>query len=112
MDAVIAEVGPGHHILLMCCLLLAFRLPCIGFRHLLQLPYMQMDDLCTKGYVPRFQSMKSASSLSAGKAGIRLSPFTKFMDSTTEDPYEVYGYLVEQLNKRELLYVHFVEPRV
>lgn len=46
-----------------------------------------------------------------GKAGIRLSPFTKFMDSTTEDAYDVYGYLVEQLNKRELLYVHFVEPR-
>jgi len=33
------------------------------------------------------------------------------MDSTTEDAYDVYGYLVEQLNKRELLYVHFVEPR-
>jgi hypothetical protein len=33
------------------------------------------------------------------------------MDSTTEDAYDVYGYLVEQLSKRELLYVHFVEPR-
>lgn len=50
--------------------------------------------------------------LAAGKAGIRLSPFTKFMDSVTEDAYELYGYLVEQLNKRDLLYVHFVEPRV
>jgi 12-oxophytodienoic acid reductase len=47
-----------------------------------------------------------------GKAGIRLSPFTKFMDSHTDDPYDVYGYLVEQLNSRDLAYVHFVEPRI
>lgn len=34
------------------------------------------------------------------------------MDSATDDPFEIYTYLVEQLNKREgLLYVHFVEPR-
>ncbi len=48
----------------------------------------------------------------AGKAGIRLSPFTKFMDAHTDDPYDVYGYLVEELNKRDLAYVHFVEPRM
>eukprot|EP00208_Stichococcus_sp_RCC1054_P001568 CAMPEP_0206144304 /NCGR_PEP_ID=MMETSP1473-20131121/23673_1 /ASSEMBLY_ACC=CAM_ASM_001109 /TAXON_ID=1461547 /ORGANISM="Stichococcus sp, Strain RCC1054" /LENGTH=414 /DNA_ID=CAMNT_0053540091 /DNA_START=82 /DNA_END=1326 /DNA_ORIENTATION=+ len=47
------------------------------------------------------------------RVGIRLSPFTKFMDSATDDPFEIYTYLVEQLNKREgLLYVHFVEPRI
>ncbi len=34
------------------------------------------------------------------------------MDSRTDDPYDVYGYLVAELNKRELLYAHFVEPRM
>ncbi len=51
-------------------------------------------------------------SVHAGKVGIRFSPFTDFMDSFTDDPYDVYGYLIEELNKRELLYVHFIEPRL
>lgn len=47
-----------------------------------------------------------------GKVGIRLSPFTKFMSCHTDDPYSMYMYMVEQLNKRKgLLYMHFVEPR-
>ena len=28
------------------------------------------------------------------------------------DPYPLYNYLVKELNKFNLLYVHFVEPRI
>jgi 12-oxophytodienoic acid reductase len=48
----------------------------------------------------------------AERVGIRLSPFTEFMDSYEPDPVPLYLYLVEQLNKFGLLYVHMVEPRI
>ncbi|KAI8475127.1 MAG: putative 12-oxophytodienoic acid reductase [Monoraphidium minutum] len=48
----------------------------------------------------------------AGKVGIRLSPFNKFLDCVEPDPYGTYGYVVKGLNKYGLAYVHMVEPRV
>lgn len=47
----------------------------------------------------------------AGVVGIRLSPFTHFMEAVSPYPYSQYAYLLEKLNELNLLYVHFVEPR-
>ncbi|KAL3141539.1 hypothetical protein ABBQ32_004789 [Trebouxia sp. C0010 RCD-2024] len=44
--------------------------------------------------------------------GIRLSPFTEFYGAYESDPYPLYNYLLKELNKFNLLYVHMVEPRI
>ncbi|KAF8451856.1 hypothetical protein BGX38DRAFT_1130622 [Terfezia claveryi] len=46
------------------------------------------------------------------RTGIRLSPFGFFQDTFTEDPVRDYGYVIEQLEKRRLAYVHLIEIRV
>jgi len=48
----------------------------------------------------------------AGRTGIRLSPFGFFQDTFTEDPIRDYGYVIEQLEKRRLAYVHLIEIRL
>lgn len=48
----------------------------------------------------------------ADKVGIRLSPFTHFMDAVSTYPYGQYCYVLEKLAEMNLLYVHMVEPRV
>lgn len=50
--------------------------------------------------------------IGAGRTGIRLSPFSSFQDTFTEDPVRDYGYVMEQLEKRHLAYVHLVELRL
>jgi 12-oxophytodienoic acid reductase len=54
-----------------------------------------------------------AVALAIGKdrVGIRLSPFSTYGDAVASDPVPLGIYLAEQLSKREILYVHFVEPR-
>lgn len=46
------------------------------------------------------------------KAGIRLSPFGGFLDAEDSHPYAITTYLLEELNKLDLAFVHLVEPRV
>ncbi len=46
------------------------------------------------------------------RVGIRISPFTGFLDALDSTPYATHVYLTEQLNKYNLAYLHMVEPRV
>ena len=43
--------------------------------------------------------------------GIRISPFGGFLDADDSHPYALHTYLLEELNKRDIAYVHFIEPR-
>ena len=45
------------------------------------------------------------------RVGIRISPFGGFLDADDDHPYALHVYLLEELNKRDLAYVHFIEPR-
>ncbi|BDA42129.1 12-oxophytodienoate reductase 1 [Coccomyxa sp. Obi] len=47
----------------------------------------------------------------ADRVGIRLSPFGGFLDAEDEHPYALNTYLLEELNKLGIAYVHFIEPR-
>ncbi|CAK1366364.1 unnamed protein product [Cercospora beticola] len=46
------------------------------------------------------------------KVGIRLSPFSTFQGMGMSDPIPQFTYLVSQLKKLQLSYVHFVDPRI
>ncbi|EFJ47936.1 hypothetical protein VOLCADRAFT_81300 [Volvox carteri f. nagariensis] len=48
----------------------------------------------------------------ADRVGIRISPFAQFLDAVDSTPYATHTYLVEQLNKYGLSYIHMVEPRI
>ena len=43
------------------------------------------------------------------RVGIRLSPVTKFGDMSDGNPEPTYLYLVEQLNRLSLAYIHVIE---
>lgn len=45
------------------------------------------------------------------RTGIRLSPFGIANDSGEEDPEPLYNYLVGELDKLGLAYLHLIEPR-
>ncbi|WP_051155301.1 alkene reductase [Noviherbaspirillum massiliense] len=45
----------------------------------------------------------------AGRVGIRLSPVTPANDLSDSNPQAVFGYLIEQLNKRGIAFIHFIE---
>lgn len=47
--------------------------------------------------------------IGAGRVGIRLSPVTPANDLSDSNPQAVFGYLVEELNKRGIAFIHFVE---
>jgi N-ethylmaleimide reductase len=47
--------------------------------------------------------------IGAGRVGIRLSPVTPANDLADSNPQAVFGYLVEELNKRGIAFIHFVE---
>lgn len=46
-----------------------------------------------------------------GRVGVRLSPYGTFNDMSDSDPVALFGYVIEQLNKRGIAYVHMIEPR-
>lgn len=48
----------------------------------------------------------------ADRLGIRFSPFEDYLYAEDETPYTTFTYMVEQLNKYNLAYVHFIEPRM
>jgi N-ethylmaleimide reductase len=47
--------------------------------------------------------------IGAGRVGIRLSPVSPANDSSDSHPQAVFGHLVEELNKRGIAFIHFVE---
>lgn len=46
----------------------------------------------------------------AGRVGIRLSPSAVFNDLRDSDPQRTFGYLVRELNRYDLAYLHIIEP--
>lgn len=45
------------------------------------------------------------------KVGVRLSPYGTFNDMQDRDPLSLFSYVLEQLSKRHIAYVHVIEPR-
>ncbi|KAH9294453.1 hypothetical protein KI387_040348, partial [Taxus chinensis] len=50
--------------------------------------------------------------IGAEHVGIRLSPFTAFFEPHDSNPETLGVYMAEALNKYNILYAHFVEPRI
>lgn len=48
----------------------------------------------------------------ADKTGIRLSPWSSFQGMRMEDPVPQFSYLLQELKKLKLAYVHLVESRI
>jgi len=48
----------------------------------------------------------------ADKTGIRLSPWSPFQGMRMEDPIPQFSYLLQELKKLKLAYVHLVESRI
>lgn len=44
------------------------------------------------------------------RVGLRLGPFGGFLNATDTHAYALNTYLMEELNKRDLAYVHMIEP--
>ncbi|EOY26075.1 12-oxophytodienoate reductase 2 isoform 2, partial [Theobroma cacao] len=53
-----------------------------------------------------------ANEIGADRVGIRLSPFTDFIEAVDSDPKALALYMVEALNKYGILYCHMIEPRL
>jgi NADPH2 dehydrogenase len=52
------------------------------------------------------------SAIGADKVGIRLSPYSTFQGMRMKDPVPQFTYVVEELSKLKLAYLHVVESRV
>jgi N-ethylmaleimide reductase len=50
-----------------------------------------------------------AAEAGAGRTGIRLSPVTPFNDLADSEPQAVFGHLVEQLDRRGIAFIHWIE---
>lgn len=46
-----------------------------------------------------------------GRVGVRISPFGTFSDMGDSNPIVLFTYVLEQLSKRGIAYVHIIEPR-
>jgi N-ethylmaleimide reductase len=46
-----------------------------------------------------------------GRVGVRLSPYGTFNDMHDSNPVTLFTYVMEQLSKRGIAYVHVIEPR-
>jgi len=46
-----------------------------------------------------------------GKVGVRLSPYGTYNDMHDSDPLALFTYVIENLDERELAYLHLIEPR-
>ncbi|OWA54298.1 12-oxophytodienoate reductase 1 [Hypsibius exemplaris] len=53
-----------------------------------------------------------AGSPKAANVGLRLAPFGKYQDMSDSHEAELYGYVIPNLNRFNLAYLHVVEPRV
>ncbi|KAH9324288.1 hypothetical protein KI387_004466, partial [Taxus chinensis] len=50
--------------------------------------------------------------IGADRVGIRLSPFAAYLESGDSNPEALGLYMAEALNKYNILYAHYVEPRM
>ncbi|MGO4408187.1 alkene reductase [Bosea sp. RAF48] len=46
------------------------------------------------------------------RVGVRLTPMGRFMGMDDETPEKTFGYIVDELDKRNLAYLHLVEPEI
>lgn len=46
------------------------------------------------------------------RVGVRLTPMGRFLGMGDETPMRTYGHVAEQLGKRDLAYLHLVEPEI
>ena len=49
--------------------------------------------------------------IGADRVGVRLSPYGRANDSGEGDPMPLYSYVIGELNKLGLAYLHLIEPR-
>jgi N-ethylmaleimide reductase len=45
------------------------------------------------------------------RVGVRLSPYGTFNDMKDSDPIALFSYVIRELDKRHIAYVHLIEPR-
>ncbi len=45
------------------------------------------------------------------RVGVRLSPYGTFNDMSDSDPVKLFSYVLNELSKRRIAYVHLIEPR-
>lgn len=50
--------------------------------------------------------------IGSNRVGIRLSPYTDFMESVDSDPDNLGLYLANELNSFDLVYLHMIGPRM
>lgn len=53
-----------------------------------------------------------SSAIGAGRVAVRLTPMGRFMGMGDETPEATFGYIVDQLDRRGLAYLHLVEPQI
>lgn len=46
-----------------------------------------------------------------GRVGVRLSPYGTFNDMSDSDPVALFTYVLQELDRRQIAYVHVIEPR-
>ncbi|XP_062028496.1 12-oxophytodienoate reductase 1-like [Rosa rugosa] len=56
--------------------------------------------------------IEAVNEIGADKVGIRLSPFTDYMEAGDSNPEAVGLYMVQSLNRYGILYCHVIEPRM
>ncbi len=47
----------------------------------------------------------------SGRVGVRLSPYGTFNDMSDSDPIALFTYVLQELSRRGIAYVHVIEPR-
>lgn len=45
------------------------------------------------------------------RVGVRLSPYGTFNSMSDSDPLSLFSYVIQELSKRQIAYVHMIEPR-
>lgn len=45
------------------------------------------------------------------RVGVRLAPYGTFNDMSDSDPMTLFNYIIEQLNIKQIAYLHMIEPR-
>jgi N-ethylmaleimide reductase len=48
----------------------------------------------------------------SGRVGVRLGPDNKVNGMSDSEPYALFTYVAEQLNRFDLAYLHLIEPRI
>lgn len=65
-----------------------------------------------QGHAPVLQVISAvAEEIGEEKVGVRFAPFY-VLGAEDSHLYGLFSYVLEELNKKQLAYVHLVEPRV